>query len=75
MREKCPHCLRTFPDNNAVRQHSAAKHHNMGSARRKRNRRTRTDDGEKSMADIFVQAQIDIACGEPVEEWIGNMLP
>jgi len=65
---KCPHCERKFPDANAVWMHSKAKHPG------KKNPRPESD-AEESMADIFVQAQIDEACGEPVEQWIKDMLP
>tara|TARA_R110000787_G_scaffold19874_2_gene59127 strand:- start:463 stop:690 length:228 start_codon:yes stop_codon:yes gene_type:complete len=30
---------------------------------------------EPSMADLMIDAQIAQACGEPVEDWLADMLP
>lgn len=32
-------------------------------------------DDDESMADVFVNAEISRAMGEPVDDWIADMLP
>ena len=64
----CPYCPRRFADENGLWMHSKAKH------RGKKNPRPARDD-EPSMAELFIEAQIARDCGEPVDEWLLNMLP
>jgi len=66
----CPACSRQFGDANAVRNH-----HNMKHKKRTPLPKTWGDDHEPSMAELFVDAEIGRAMGDPIEDWIADMLP
>lgn len=66
---KCPYCPRAFDARGSARQHVAAKHRGKSSKMFKE-----PDDGEQSIAEMMVEAEIARACGEPVEDWIAEML-
>ena len=56
---KCSECPKMFKREIDMSNHYTAKHH----------------DDEPSVASLMVQAEIDIAMGEPVEDWLSEMLP
>lgn len=67
-RVPCPHCGKRLHDRPAVYQHIKAKHGGKGKNAYRTVR-------ESSMADLFVQAQINRSMGVRNEEWLEEMLP
>lgn len=59
---ECLYCGRKFRSLAGVKQHEQAKH-------------PRAEKDEPSIADLMVQAELDRAMGEPVEDWLADMLP
>lgn len=68
----CPACPRRLADWNGVRQHIKAKH--KSDARRLLGLIPHKEP-EPSIADQVIAATIAQACGEPVEDWLREMLP
>lgn len=65
----CPICGKTMvPTDPPPYQHIKAKQGGKGKAAYR-------DEHEPSIADLMVQASIDRAMGEPVEDWLADMLP
>lgn len=62
----CPHCTKSFADENARFSHAKAKHKGKRIAHLRPAR-------EPSMADLVVEASLAKACGEPVDEWMNEM--
>lgn len=67
---KCPYCPKVLKARGSARQHVAAKHRGKSAKMF-----LEPDDGEQSIADMMIEAEIARACGEPVESWIADMLP
>lgn len=42
---------------------------------KKRKRRSERADDEQSMAELMIEAELDRAMGEPVDDWLLDMLP
>ena len=61
---RCPSCNREFKDVHALSQHVRAKGHGLSD----------NDDGP-STASQMIDAQIDQAMGNPVDDWLADMLP
>lgn len=70
---KCSRCNKVFANRFACFDHIQAKHEN-GEPIEYISPKNRSDY-EPSMAELFIDAEIARACGEPVEEWIRDMLP
>ena len=66
---RCPNCSRKFVDNNAVRSHLKAKHGGKGL------KQFPKPEAEESMADIFLEAELNRAMGVRNEDWIEDMRP
>ena len=65
--EQCKSCSRKFKDVNGLRQHARAKGHEQL-------RPADNDDGP-SIASLMIEAQIDRAMGNPIDDWLADMLP
>lgn len=67
---RCPYCNKRVHDEGAGRQHHAAKHRGkkLPALFAKR------DGGEQSIASLMIEAQISHAMGDPVEDWLANMM-
>lgn len=70
---RCSACLKVFKSRQGADDHIRQKH--AGNATRIAAGPGPKHDDHESMADIFVQAQINRAMGEPNEDWIEDMLP
>lgn len=66
---KCSRCGKTFKSRKSADQHIRDKHKGVGHRVQVR----QWQDGEKSMADMVVDARIAYACGEPVDDWLMDM--
>ena len=67
-RVQCPHCSKSFGDQNAVYMHAKAKHG------RKVARALRPDrDDDPSMADLVIEGIQNRLCGDPNPEWLEAM--
>ena len=67
-RVACSRCGKHFGKPKYCRQHIAAVHKAGGEP-------VPVPEREESMADIFVQAELDRAMGNPVDDWIADMMP
>lgn len=67
----CPYCNRRFADQNAVWMHAKVKH----PGKKTKHLRPPRAPEDESYASLFIAAEQAIACGEPVEDWIRDMLP
>lgn len=67
---KCPYCDRVLQARLSARQHVAAKHRGKSAKMF-----LEPDDGEQSIAEMMVEAEIDRAMGLPVPRWIKDMMP
>ena len=70
--ERCPYCPRSFHEVNALGQHLRAKHKGKKVPDCVRHKR---HDDEPSIASLMIEAQIAQACGEPVDDWLLDMMP
>ena len=66
----CPYCKKQLRDESARYSHVKAKHPNKKRAHLRPKR-----EYEQSMADIFIEAQLNRAMGIRNEDWIEDMLP
>lgn len=74
----CPHCKRLLANADGARMHITKKHPHKRNPFASQNRHQISkdrDDGDESIASLMIQAQIDRACDEPVEDWLAGMLP
>lgn len=70
MTSPCPHCGQSFGDANGLFNHTKAKHG------RKAARAVRpVPEREQSMASLLIEAQLQHAMGEPVDDWLMDMFP
>lgn len=67
---QCPYCPKKLAGADGVYSHVKAKHPNKKSAHLRPKR-----DEEPSMADLFIEAQINRSMGIKNEDWIEDMLP
>ncbi|MEO1092234.1 MAG: hypothetical protein AAFX81_16535 [Pseudomonadota bacterium] len=76
---QCGACGKRFTTEHGARQHSGAKHQGRyGFFDRRvspKGQQAQRHSDEPSIASLMVQAEIDRACGEPVDDWLADMLP
>ena len=69
-KSKCPYCNKMLAGQDGVYSHVKAKH-----PQKKRAHLRPKREEEESMADIFVNAELNRAMGIKNEDWIEDMLP
>lgn len=69
---RCTICRKGFSTWPGVYSHAKAKHpkHDLSVLK---NLALKPDDGEQSMAELVIEAQMARAMGDPVEDWIAEM--
>lgn len=75
---QCPHCGKRFGSEQARGQHCQAKHPGMKFSGKKHSRpprKQRQDDGDESMAEMFIRGELNRAMGIRNPEWLEDMLP
>lgn len=72
-RWQCTTCRRRFSTEDGTNMHIGAKHSKKGGEAIPYERPQHDD--EESNADLMVEAAINTAVGEPVEDWIRDMMP
>lgn len=76
---KCPHCPRELGDENAAYQHIKCKHHGKPNPYHAACTSPTMRGGHgvpsDSMADLFIEGEINRAMGVPNPEWLEDMLP
>lgn len=70
---RCPICGKRMRAPESVVQHARDRHHRLGVTPVPVQPRQERD--HETMADLFVQAEINRHMGVPNEEWIEEMLP
>lgn len=68
---KCPYCNRELADASGVYSHVKKKHPNKKRAHLRPDR----PEQDESMADIFIEAELNRAMGIKNDDWIEDMLP
>lgn len=66
---RCSRCGKEFSTCQGAQMHIDMKHHGKGERVAVVKR-----EYEQSMADIMIEAQIAKACGEPVDDWLMDMM-
>lgn len=67
---QCPYCTKKLAGHDGVYSHVKTKHPNKKPAHLRPKR-----DEEPSMADLFIDAQINRSMGITNDDWIEDMLP
>lgn len=67
---RCSRCGKEFATRRAADQHIVTKHKGKGERVH-----VKVRDDEPSMAELLIEAEIARACGEPVDEYLLEMLP
>lgn len=80
MSHDCEYCGKTFGSANAAFQHTKAKHpgksnkwHAQACTRSTHRRGGSQKASDPSMADLVIEARMNAAMGEPVDDWLGDM--
>lgn len=75
LKQQCPHCTKKLADANGAYMHVKAKHHGKRNpfAPKTVNRPQREE--HQSMADLFIEGELNRAMGNPNPEWLEEMLP
>jgi hypothetical protein len=70
----CPHCARSFRDQNACWQHIRAKHGRKAASAYRREHMP-VEEHEKSVGEELAEAIVAAQCGEPIPDHIALMFP
>ena len=68
-KRRCSRCGKEFSTRQGAQMHIDMKHHGKGERVAVVKR-----EHEPSMAELMIDAQIAKACGEPVDDWLADML-
>lgn len=71
---RCSRCKKAFKSRSACDNHIKDVHKGIGERVPVGHSMSRKDY-EPSMADLMIEAQLNRAMGEPVEDWLIDMLP